>query len=355
MSLSSFPPYEHTPRKGRRQRLVEAAEAAGITRSLKVLHDRGRTSLLILAYHRIVPIADPDDYALDPELVSATPDEFDWQMSWLRQQLNPVSLGQVIDHLDGGHPLPPRAVAVTFDDGYRDTRDHAYPILRRHRIPATVFAVTGCIDSGEPFWFEVAARLMMSLPPGSVRLQECPEALPTGQVPGARRDSLQRLHRALKDMDNPRRTQVVNEWRARFADLLDASPGDLLSPMTWGDVAEMARDGIDFGAHTVTHPNLTKVPDDELAWELTESRRVLEHRTGKPVRCLAYPIGTASAFDARVMRASAAAGFRLAVSYLSGVNWTSRMQRFNMRRHGVSLHTSRPYFRAMLDLPDWLR
>lgn len=349
------PPSEHTPRKGRRQRIVELAEACGITRSLKSLHDRGRKSVLILAYHRVVPIAHPDDYALDPELVSATPAEFDWQMSHLRQHMNPVSLGDVVAHLDDGRPLPSRAVVVTFDDGYRDTHDRAFPILLRHRIPATVFAVTGCIDSGEPFWFEVAARLMMSLEPDSIRLAECPDALPFGPRPEARRDSLQALHRALKSMDNARRTQIVDAWRARFTDLLATSTGDLLSPMTWDDVSEMSDGGIEFGAHTVTHPNLAKVPDDELAWELSESRRVLEHRTGRPVRCLAYPIGTESAFDARVMRASEAAGYRLAVSYLCGANWAGQIERFGMRRHGVSLNTTRSYFRALLDLPDWLR
>src|SRR5215510_12156739 len=96
--------------KGKMQRLVEGAERAGLIRALRPLHDRGRASLTVLAYHRVMQADSPDSYPFDLELISATPSEFEWQMQHIREHMNPVSLGQVLAHLDGGTPLPRNAV-----------------------------------------------------------------------------------------------------------------------------------------------------------------------------------------------------------------------------------------------------
>lgn len=341
--------------KGKRQRLVEAVQNFGLTGLMRFVHNRGRSSLIVLAYHRIVPLGAFDDYPLDLELVSATPGEFAWQMRYLREHLHPVSLSAVVDHLDKGTELPEHAVAVTFDDGFGDTYSQAFPVLREYSIPAMVFATTGYLDSGEPFWFEIAAHLMLQAPASSIKLAELPIALPYGDSVRDRRASLRRIHHVLKLMPQARRAQLVSEWQQRFSDLFDGKISQMLRPMNWDEVREMSAAGIEFGAHSVTHPNLSQLSDAELKWELEESKRVIEQRIGKRVDSLAYPIGTEIAYDARVMQAAQAAGFRLALSYVSGVNWIGDFDRFDVRRQGVSLETSRSYFRALLDLPAWVR
>ncbi|MGH8277264.1 MAG: hypothetical protein ACRETH_11275, partial [Steroidobacteraceae bacterium] len=85
---------------------MEAAERFGVVRALRPLHDHWRASLTVLAYHRIMPADSPDAYPLDLELISATPAQFEWQMDYLRRHLHPVSLRQVVAHLDGEAPLP---------------------------------------------------------------------------------------------------------------------------------------------------------------------------------------------------------------------------------------------------------
>lgn len=340
--------------KGRKQRLAELADRLGLVRPLRMLHDRGRASLTVLAYHRIIPLDSVDAYPLDLELISATPDQFEWQMGDLRRRMNPVSLAQVMDHLDGKATLPRYAVAITFDDGFRDTHQHAFPILRQYGIPATVFVTTGYIESGEPFWFELAAYLMMRLEPHAIVFDEYEGALPFAAAPAERRRSLRRLHEVLKALPNPRRTAVIREWSQRFAGQIEASAADLSRPITWTQVGEMAAAGIEFGSHTVTHPNLTQLSDQDLLWELSESKRMLEQRIGREVGTLAYPIGTRSTYDARVIQAVQRAGLRLAVSYVPGVNWLNRPRRFELRRQGIGLATTRAYFRALTDLPAWI-
>ena len=90
------------------------------------------------------PVVMLSDRAADTPTIS--PESFDRQMAILAQRWKPISLPAVIESLRGGKPLPERAVAVTFDDGTTDNFRYAFPILRKHRIPATIFLITGQIE-----------------------------------------------------------------------------------------------------------------------------------------------------------------------------------------------------------------
>ncbi len=352
---SSLPRRESqlTENKGKKLRLTELVDDLGMAPMLKTLHDRGRDVLTILAYHRVTPL-EGDGRPLDTELVSATPDVFDWQMKHLREHMQPVSLRQVIEHIDGVRPLPPDAVAVTFDDGFADVYRYAFPSLRRHGIPATVFVITGNVESGEPFWFEHAAYLMARLAPGTLRMDELDEALPRGAGTAERRLSLRFLHDALKAVTNVRRTQVFRQWASDYPGGFDHAAAEVGWPMTWEQIREMAEAGIEFGSHTVTHPNLVQLSSASLLWELTESRRVLEQKLQRQVESFAYPFGTRHAYDMNVVASVKEAGFRLAASYLPGVNWADALEPLELRRIGVELSTTASQFRVRTALPAWL-
>jgi peptidoglycan/xylan/chitin deacetylase (PgdA/CDA1 family) len=335
-------------------RPIELAERFGFTRALQPLHGRWSSSLVVLAYHRVLPIEHDDSYPFDLDLLSATPEQFERQMAYLRRHFNVVSLHDVLAHMEGGPPLPSKAVAVTFDDGFGDTHRHAFPILRRYSIPATVFVSTGYVDSGQPFWFEVAAYMAMRAPPDLLQAAGTGEPPLRGETVAERRQSLRKLQVALKALPNDRRAAVVDAWTKHFtahAGNHERAHGHALS---WDQVREMAAAGIAFGSHSVTHPNLAHLSDAELGWELSESRRVLEIRLQRPIVTLAYPIGTRAAFNERVMAAARHAGFQLAVSYIRGANPLARLDRFALRRHGITRDCTFSYFRALTALPAWL-
>jgi peptidoglycan/xylan/chitin deacetylase (PgdA/CDA1 family) len=340
--------------KGRRQRVAEAAVRLGITRALRPLHDRGRPSLLVLAWHRIVPLT-AGDYPLDLDLISATPEEFDWQMGFLREHMSPVSLTQVIEHLQTGTPLPQRPVAVTFDDGFSDTWEHAFPALRRHRIPATVFVTTGYVDSRKPFWFELAAHLMMKIAPRAIAVSgNGVTHLPLGPGTAQRRHSIRLLHAFLKSLSDERRETLMAAWSEQFAADIDAAACDSSRPLTWAQIVQLASAGVEIGSHTVTHPNLAQTTDEALAWELSESRRAIAERLHSEPQVVAYPFGTRGTFDDRVMRAAERAGYQLGVAYTQGCNWLHSLHRFELRRVDVALSTSRLHFESLTMLPDWV-
>ncbi len=341
--------------KGRRQRLAETVSRLGAIRLLKPFHDRNRRSLLVLAYHRIAQVEDERSYPLDVDLISATPEGFAWQMAALREHMTPVSLTKFADVLASGEPLPPRAVAVTFDDGFCDTYEHAFPVLRAYDIPATIFVSTDHVESGEPFWFEFAAHLMLRVPPGALRVETHPEALPSGTSIEARRHGITILHKLLKAYPNEKRTALTRQWAEQFGHLVDHRVRELSGSISRDQILEMADGGIEFGSHTVTHPNLALASDEQLDLELRSSKAVLEQRLGRAVRTLAYPFGVPGTYDHRVMARARSAGYSLAVSYRQGVNWPESIEPFDLRRIAIGPSITRRHFETLTALPAWFR
>ena len=340
--------------KGRAQRLVEVAERIGVVRSLRKLHDRHNPALMILAYHRVMPTDALDCYPFDQELISATPCQFDSQMRYLREHLHPVSLTNVIAHVESGTPLPPNSVAVTFDDGFADTYRYAFPILRRYQIPATIFVSTGYVETGEPFWFELASYLVYRVPPHSLDLPDG-VFLPTGDSWTARTASLRQLHSILKDLPNAARLKTINTWADRYSAELTHGACLHSRPISWPQIIEMAAGGIHFGSHTVSHPNLTRVTDEELNHELTDSKMILESKLQQPIDTIAYPIGTPSAFNAKVLSAARNNNFKLGLTYVSGANSLPLSNLMSLHRHGIGLRMTPAYFQALTTLPSWLK
>lgn len=339
---------------GRRHDVINLADRLRLPDGLRPLHDRGRQSLTILGYHRIVPADKLVEYPLDLELVSTTPREFKWQMNYIRRHMNPVSLGAVADALDRGTELPPRAVAITFDDGFADTYKHAFPILHELGIPATVFIATGFIDSGQPFWFELAAYLMMHAKPNSISVPGMPDGLPTAPSARARRADLHRLQQFLKASSHRELASITAKWSERLAGLIDDASLAAMRPLNWDEISAMAANGIEIGSHSVSHPNLAQLSENELGWELVQSARTIEARLGRPPATLAYPIGTPDSFNVGVAGATRESGYRLALTYLPGTNWSGSIHKFMLRRQGLSLWKNRAYFRTMMTLPDWI-
>ena len=339
--------------KGRAQRLVEVAERMGVIRSLRGLHDQRNPALTILAYHRVMPTDALECYPFDQELISATPGQFDSQMRYLREHLRPIALKDVIMHVEQGTPLPANSVAVTFDDGFADTYRYAFPILRRYQIPATIFVSTGYVESGEPFWFELASYLVYSVSPQSLEVHNGIR-LPTGNSWTDRTTSLRWLHGMLKDLPNTERLKILDTWTRRHSTELSHGASSHSRPISWPQIREMAASGIAFGSHTVTHPNLTRVTDEELNRELCESKHVLQSELQQSIETIAYPIGTPTAFNAKVISMARKHRFKLGLTYVSGANTLPIKTPLELHRHGIGLSMTSSYFRAITNLPSWL-
>jgi peptidoglycan/xylan/chitin deacetylase (PgdA/CDA1 family) len=307
--------------------------------------------LLMLAYHRVLDAGPEDSWPFDIELVSASREQFDWQLRYVKEHYDAITFRDVIAAMDGGPRLPKRPVIITFDDGFDDNFQNAFPLLRDHGLPATFFISTQYIDSARTFWFDRVAALMMVMPPRALSLPELDQPLPTGDDIGARRASAARLLEVLKAVPDARRVAILELADREWGDRLARTHSCKSHPMTWDQVRAMQQGGMEFGSHTHTHPILSRLTPPQLEHELAESRRILEKELGRPCEVISYPVGMGEAVSDSVEDAAVRAGYRMGCTYETGANEIPQHATFDMRRQHVERYTSQAHFKALLAMP----
>lgn len=274
-----------------------------VLRSLGTLLAPGgrRGSLLVLIYHRVLEQRDP--------LIEDEPDAaaFAAEMDLIGSICNVLPLQEAVDRLASGS-LPPRAVSITFDDGYANNRTVAAPILKARRLPATVFIATGFIGDGRMFNDTIIEAVRSAGERLDLRELGLGEFALTDA--GARRKAIETLQGALK-YGNPAQRLASAQQIAERAGVPEAQR----IMMTEQQIRELGSFGIAVGAHTVMHPILTSVSATEAAGEIATSKATLEAITGAPVTLFAYPNGRPNRdYDRSHVEMVRAAGFKAAVS-----------------------------------------
>jgi len=302
-------------------------------------------TLTVLNYHRI---ADPDgqDAFFKPN-ISATPAMFDLQLEYLEKNFNIISVNDLISWLDGEKDLPERAALITFDDGYQDNYIHAYPALSRRWLPAVIFLATGYIENNKPFYWDLLAYAMsktrkdhLSLRFGGTFQWETDEE---------RDGNIHPLVEALKYLTDDQKLQAVDE----VISLLDVPiPNNLFDELflTWDQVREMAKDGIEMGGHSVNHPILTRVPPKVAANEIVGCKKKIEEATGRHITSFAYPNGQQGDYNKKLMAFIKKTGYEVAFSLRSGPQEYNKVKnsRYAIRRVFLSYRDTLPRFVAKL-------
>lgn len=296
-----------------------AADMCRITGATSLARRAGRSSLVILCYHRILPVAKRNAYTL-PTL-AVTPEAFDAQVAVAARHYRCLPLREAMAALEKGTPSQP-LLTVSLDDGYADNAVHAAPVLEKHGVRATFFVVSGLIDSTERTWYDLLGRLVQHaatqlIPELSRKPDETnPVAVWIAEHFRHRHGlNISRILAAAKALPHTTRREVMNRLYA-------VAPPDLLQNdddrlMTRGQLNLLASRGHEIASHTVTHPLLPRLTDDELHAELIDSKTAIAQMTGAEVVSLAYPNGD---HDDRIVAAARAAGYRFAVTTRPGRN-----------------------------------
>ncbi len=267
----------------------------------------GRLSVLI--FHRVTPQPDP----LFPDEVDAA--RFDALLRWIGGWFRVLPLDEAVAAL-AERRLPPRALAISFDDGYADNHDVALPLLQRHGMPATFFIATGFLDGGR-MWNDTVVEAVRAAPGDAIDLT--PLGLDgVGRVElgslAARRAAIARLLPAIKYLGHAHRLEVVGQLAAIAGAQL---PQDLM--MTSGQVRALRRAGMQIGAHTRSHPILAKLDAALARDEIAASRDALQALLDEPVTLFAYPNGKPGRdFSDETVGIVRELGFRAAVTTAAG-------------------------------------
>lgn len=235
------------------------------------------------------------------------------QLAVLRRATNIVPLRAALRDLAAGRPLPPRALAITFDDGYRDNLTIAGPMLRRIGIPATCFLVPGILSGEVVPWWERLGWAFRQARAGRLEWEGRAWQLSGDGNRAAFRDvaePLKRRDRAAREASTDALVELLEPSGRYRADeqFLD-----------WDGARELAG-YMELGSHTMHHCIMSEESAAAQKGDLAESRAALCERLGGEFDVLAYPNGTAADYDAATIAGCAAAGYEFAVTTQGGWN-----------------------------------
>lgn len=280
---------------------------------------RAAHSLMVLGWHNVA-----GTYCF-PAAPGAGERGMERQFRLLRRAATVVPLAEALDDLAAGRPLPPRAVALTFDDGYRDNLTVAGPMLRRLGLPATCFLVPGLLEGTTTAWWERLGWAFTDATVSSARWDG--RVLDTTDA-AARRRAFGEVSEALKRRDRVRRDQGVDELVELLAPT--GSYDHEAQFLDWDGAREL-RDYMELGSHSRYHAILSEESAADQAADLASSRRELSERLELDIRVLAYPNGTEADYDEATLAGVAAAGYDHAITTRPGWN-VPATPRFEIRR-----------------------
>jgi peptidoglycan/xylan/chitin deacetylase (PgdA/CDA1 family) len=318
----------------------------------KLLRPVGRAivppGLLTLTYHRVC-----DFDTLDQSVVSASVDEFRWQLGFLKENVRVLSGDELLRLVSGDLVLREPALCITFDDGYSDNLA-AGRTLAEVGLPAIFFVTTGFVGTETiPHWDRLAyaakhtAAATLTVPAtggrGPWRFSTTPRDLATRE--------LRNTYFSLDPADQEPFVQAVEEAAqvaARF-EHRDRPPF-----MNWDDVRALKSLGHSIGAHTHTHTILSKMPVEEQRRELGTSVAQIEKELRERPRLLAYPNGRTWTFSGHTKDVARSCGFLAAFSFYGGRTPPVGFDAYDLKRVWVSPTESRDLFAARIMFPQLL-
>lgn len=263
---------------------------------------------LVLGYHRVVESFAAGAAGALPGLVISRA-MLERQVDWLARRFRLVTLDEVGRALEGADASGTPLAALTFDDGYADVYENAYPLLRRKGIPAAVFVVTELVGTRRlQLYDRLFLLLSRALGAGRTAAALAPILREAGFVERLPQDAFAALEALLASLPQDALAQIAEALESDTP-LPDAA-GDTLWPMSWEMLREMRRGGlVTVGSHTRTHALLTRESPERVREEAASSRRALERRLGERIEHFAYPGGC---FDDVAVAAVREAGYRFA-------------------------------------------
>ncbi len=289
--------------------------------------------VLVLNYHRI---GDSEGQPWDHALWSVSAEDLDDQLETLARCTEVIDPCEVTAAMSAGRG---RRVLVTFDDGYRDNYELAFPLLRKHGLPAVFFLTTGFLDGSLMSWWDEIAWMVRRSGSDARHVAAMPGAslLPAGvSFATSNHDAtivkLIASYMALPDGTGQR---FLHELAgASGSGRCGASDVEGLW-MTWEMAREMHAAGMSIGGHTVTHPVLARLSVERQRQEITACARRLDEEVGVAMRWFAYPLGARDTFTPLTQETLRNYGVELAFSFYGGFVRPSRWDPLDVPRVNV--------------------
>jgi len=262
----------------------------------------------ILSYHNV------SDEKIDL-FAGISVKNFRAQIAYLKRHFQIVSLDELVEIIRRNpKSFPKNLVVITFDDGYRNNYQHAYPILLEYGVPATIFLTADYIGTNDMLWTDKLNYMFKDTKADVLELESPPMKFSLGSAT-EKLIALKATRDVLKSVDNEERDKLLAQIAAKLSVSENGKRREMLS---WEEVQEMQKNGIAFGAHTTKHSILTRIPLEQAEQEIIDSKSAIEKHLGCEVSYFAYPNGLEADFNDDIIRIVQEAGFRGAVTNING-------------------------------------
>lgn len=267
------------------------------------LYGHIKNNIIIIVYHRVGPYKDKSPMLLSPS-------EFERQCIYLMKSYKIISLSELIQNILENKPLQKKVAIITFDDGYKDNYIYAFPILKKYKIPATIFLTSGHIGTDNLFWFDKIEYVLSNTKLKDMELDYYGK-ISLNKKENRRQTILDIIEKLKQIPEEDKNKFIENIVQLSDVDISNIGKNTILS---WDDVKAMYEFGIDFGSHTVTHPILKNMSLRNIKHEIVWSKKTIENRLGQPVYSFSYPNGKVNDFDNQISSVVKNAGFKCAVT-----------------------------------------
>ncbi len=304
--------------------------------------EKSQLPFQIMIYHRV--LKKPDPFAMAPVLEK----DFENQIKLYSENFRVIGLSQLHKEIQEGY-VEEKTLCITFDDGYKDNFEVALPILNKYNLPATVFVATKAVDSQELLWYDKVLSLFSRSKENVFEFPELNISVFSLTPTENKRDAAHCVLGKLKEFDPMQRDSYIIEIAKQLKVDLVENTNIMLS---WENVKELKGNGVEIGAHTHSHPILSKLNYEEALLEIKTSKEILEDKLQEEVSSFAYPNGGREDYNSSTIKAVQDSGLKLAVTTNHGTN-TTKSNLFELNRRQT--WESDPYSLYIRLLGDCIR
>ena len=289
-----------------------------------------KNQVIILMYHRF---SKATEKAKIPQSI------FKNQILFLKSRYNFIRLNSLADFsVEYQRDLPHNSIILTFDDGYRDNYEFAFPILKQFEVPATIFLTTDFINHKKWLWFNKLKYIIKNtkLTKTSMTFDGINNCFFFDSYRNRHKSQI-RIFNYCKRISQPKVDSLLETLSAKLkVEVPDISTDDF-APLTWEQIHEMKQNGVEFGSHTRTHRILSRATDAQIRYELIESKADIEKELKQSVKSFCYPVGKMEDIPKISLSIAREAGYTSAVTAIPGRNIIPGANFYSLKRLSIGI------------------
>lgn len=276
---------------------------------------RRQHSTVILFYHRFLEASCDLD-----QLPHLNIQGFKKQMWHIKRWYRVITLDELANRLAENNHFTSPSIVITIDDGYLNNYTLAYPVLKALGLPAVIYLTTGFIGTKKAPWVDDLMELLLLTEGKEFRFSELlGDEVVEISTPKGKRNAMIKLFSMMLNLEHQRKI-VALEKLSKILGVNESSKENANRKMlNWDEVIEMSKNNISFGAHTVSHPTLSKMELSEAKREIYESKIEIEAKVGHRIRHFAIPNGKIEDFNEELKEFCKEIGFKTVVSTEPGL------------------------------------